>query len=367
MKLINRRQLVFGALGGTLLTAVGTARLAAADATRFLSAADREGGHCLLGIRADGQLNYCLPVPHRAHEARALNDQLAIYFARRPGTQCYVVDMHHGELAGTLVAGSGEHFCGHGCVSDDGRHLFLTTYAYERRMGVVAVHETTPPFRKLTQFDTHGLDPHQLALLPGGDTLVVANGGILTHPDSQRKMLNLDTMAPSLVYLRVPSGELIDQVLPPHHQISLRHLAVNPAGTVVIGAQDHAPGIEAHPHPLVFQHHLGGELRELAAESLDWRRMNQYIASVALSADGHRALTTTPRGNLISLWDLADNRLLGHFPVRDVAGATWAGEENCFLVSNGAGQLVYLRLAPGPHLELAAHAPLHWDNHLATA
>src|SRR5690606_4347165 len=232
--------------------------LLAEDATRFLSAADDDqGGHCLLGIRADGGLNYCLPVPYRAHEARAINDRLAIYFARRPGRQCYVVDMRHGELVSTLQAGEGEHFCGHGCLSGDGQYLFLTTYAYDRRMGVVAVHEAAPPFRKLNQFDTHGLDPHQLALLPGGETLVVANGGILTHPDSEREMLNLDTMAPSLVYLRLQSGELIDQQFPPHHQISLRHLAVNSAGAVVVGAQDHTPGIEANPHPLVFQHQLG--------------------------------------------------------------------------------------------------------------
>jgi hypothetical protein len=358
--------MVFGALGGTVLASIGVARMMAADTTRFLSAADDDkGGHCLLGIRADGGLNYCLPVPYRAHEACALNDRLAIYFARRPGRQCYVVDMRHGELVSTLNAADGEHFCGHGCVSQDGRYMFLTAYAYERHMGVVAVHETAPPFRKLTQFDTHGLDPHQAALLPDSNTLVVANGGILTHPDSQREMLNLDTMAPSLVYLRVQSGELVDQQRPPHHQISLRHLAINSVGTVIIGAQDHTPGMEANPHPLVFQHQLGSDLQELTATSQDWRRMNQYIASVALSPDGNRVLTTTPRGNLISLWDLADNRLIDHFNVRDVAGATWVHDENRFLVSNGVGQLVYLRLTPELRLELAAHVPgLHWDNHL---
>lgn len=365
MRPVTRRRLVLATLGGGLLASVG-ARLNA-DSTRFLSAADDEqGGHCLLGIRADGHLNYCLPVPHRAHEARVLDDQLAIYFARRPGRECYVVDMHHGELMGTLNADEGEHFCGHGCVSEDGQFLFLTTYAYNRRMGVVAVHETRPPFRKLTQFNTHGLDPHQLALLPGGDTLVVANGGILTHPNSQREMLNLDTMAPSLAYLRAQSGELVDQVMPPHHQISLRHLAVSATGLVVVGAQDHTSGIEARPHPLVFQHQQGRALREFPAQPADWRQMNQYIASVALSADGRLALSTTPRGNLISLWDLAGNRLMGHFTVRDVAGAAWVSAENSFMVSNGMGQLVYLRIAPEPHLELATHTPgMHWDNHLA--
>lgn len=362
---IDRRHFIVGALGGTLLATAGAGHLLARDATHFLSAADDEQGrHCLLGLGADGQVNYCLPVPYRAHEALALNNRLAIYFARRPGRESYVVDMERGELVSTLRAESGEHFCGHGCLSADGRHLFLSAYAYDRPMGVVAVHETTPPFRRLTHFDTHGLDPHQLALLPDGETLVVANGGILTHPDTHREMLNLASMDPSLVYLRIASGELVDKQRPPHPHISLRHLAVNSEGTVVIGAQDHAPDQEANPHPLVFQHRLGNSLQELSARAGDWRQMNQYIASVALSADGRLALSTTPRGNLISLWDLADNRLLRHFPVRDVAGASWNEREHSFLVSNGLGQLVYLRLEPEPQLELAAHARhLHWDNH----
>lgn len=363
---LNRRRFLLGAGAGTLLVSVGAAHLVAADATRFLSAADdTDGGHCLLGLNAAGEPTFCLPVPHRAHEAIALNDRLAIYFARRPGRQCYVVDMRAGDLVATLEARAGEHFCGHGCISADGRQLFLTTYAYERRMGVVAVHETAPPFARLNGVDTHGLDPHQLALLPDQKTLVVANGGILTHPDSEREMLNLATMAPSLVYLDTASGHLLEQHTPPHHQISLRHLAVGPDGTVVIGAQDHAEGLEAHPHPLVFQHRFGGELQPFTATAQDWRGMNQYIASIALSADGRLALSTTPRGNSVSLWDMAGNRLLRSFPVRDVAGAAWLGEDNCFLVSNGVGQLVYLRLSPEPALELASRsAHLRWDNHL---
>lgn len=347
-----------------MLATVGAANFTGSS-TRFLSAADdADGGHCLLGLDAAGEPTYCLPVPYRAHEARPLDDRLAIYFARRPGRQCYVVDMRAGALLATLGAQPGEHFCGHGVVSADGRHLFLTTYAFERQMGVVAIHETAPPFARVGQIDTHGLDPHQLALLPNGSTLVVANGGILTHPDSEREMLNLDSMDPSLVYLQLESGELLEQLRPHHHQISLRHLAVSADGTVVIGAQDQTSGLE-NPHPLVFQHRSGGDLRPFDATASEWRQMNQYIASMALSADGRLALSTTPRGNSISLWDMADNRHVRSFPVRDVAGASWVPEQNSFLVSNGLGQMVYLRLQPEPRLELVSRsASLRWDNHL---
>lgn len=362
--MINRRRILLSASAGAVLAAVGAVHFTGSS-TRFLSAADdADGGHCLLGLNAAGEPTYCLPVPYRAHEARPLDDRLAIYFARRPGRQCYVVDMRAGVLLATLEAQPGEHFCGHGVVSADGRHLFLTTYAFERQMGVVAIHETVAPFARVGQIDTLGLDPHQLALLPNGSTLVVANGGILTHPDSEREMLNLDSMDPSLVYLQLESGELLEQLRPHHRQISLRHLAVSADGTVVIGAQDQTSGLEK-PHPLVFQHRSGGELRPFDAAASEWRQMNQYIASMALSADGRLALSTTPRGNSISLWDMAGNRHIRSFPVRDVAGASWVPEQNSFLVSNGLGQMVYLRLQPEPRLELVSRsANLRWDNHL---
>jgi hypothetical protein len=362
--LINRRRLLWGAGAGLVLASAGAVHFTDSS-TRFLSAADEaEGGHCLLGLDAAGEPTYCLPVPYRAHEARALDNRLAIYFARRPGRQCYVVDMRAGTLLATLDAQPGEHFCGHGVVSADSRHLFLTTYAFEREMGVVAIHETAPPFARVGQIDTHGLDPHQLALLPDGATLVVANGGILTHPDSEREMLNLDTMDPSMVYLQLDSGKLLEQLRPSHHQISLRHLAVSADGTVVIGAQDQTSGLE-HPNPLVFQHRLGSELRPFEASASEWRQMNQYIASMALSADGRLALSTTPRGNSISLWDMVGNRHIRSFSVRDVAGASWVPEHNRFLVSNGLGQMVYLHLQPEPRLELISRSvSLRWDNHL---
>lgn len=362
--MINRRQMLLGAGAGGILSVVGIGLYRNGtnpESVQFLSAADTGSEHCLLGFSANGQLAYCLPVPYRAHDARPLDERFAIYFARRPGRHCYIVDMQEKRIAATLVAENGQHFCGHGVLDKDG-HLLLTSYAFERQMGVVNVYEAAAPFRKLREFDTHGLDPHQLAFLPDGETLVVANGGILT---SEREMLDLESMEPSLAYFEAKSGTLLEQVFPPHHQISLRHLAVTPDGSMIVGAQAHTPGIEDSPHPLVFRHRLGGALQELGATAADWRSMDQYIASVAVSADGRFALTTTPRGSLVSLWDLESNRIQKHFSVRDVAGVVWAPEENSFLVSNGVGQLVYVRLRPEPRLELAAHTPqLQWDNHL---
>lgn len=362
---IDRRCLLLGtcALG---LAGAGLAVFAKRQHSLLLSAADQNDQHWLIGLEPDGRTRFRLPVPHRAHDSIWLGAGLAVFFARRPGRETYLVDTNQGRLVATLRPPDGLHYCGHGVLSRDQQHLYMTEYAYERQMGVVGIYQTQPPYARVGEIETGGLDPHQLALMPDGRTLVVANGGILTHPDSAREMLNPDSMAPSLVYLDTRTGRQLEQVKPPHHQISLRHLAVCPDGTVIIGAQDHTPGIEDNPHALVFRHRRGDGLQELATDS--WNRQRQYIASVAVNSDGTLALTTTPRGGLISLWQIPTGASLGHFPVKDVAGAAWVEQEKGFLVSNGLGQLLCLRTTPKPQLLQTGFNPnLQWDNHMSPA
>jgi hypothetical protein len=362
---IDRRRLLLGtcALG---LAGAGFAVLAHREQPLLLSAADRDGQHCLTGLAPDGRTRFRLPVPHRAHDSTWLGDGLAVFFARRPGRETYLVDTTRGQLLTTVHAPDGHHYCGHGVLSHDRQYLYMTEYAYERQMGVVGIYQTRPPFARLGQLDTGGLDPHQLALLPDGRTLVVANGGLLTHPDSEREMLNLNTMDPSLVYLDTQTGQLLEQVKPPHHQTSLRHLAVCPDGTVIVGAQDHAQGMEHDPHALVFRHQRDNKLQALVTDS--WNRQHQYIASVAVNGNGTLAITTTPRGSLLSLWHLPTGTSLSHFPVKDVAGAAWVEQEGGFLVSNGLGQLLCLRTAPHAQLvQTGFNSGMQWDNHMNLA
>jgi hypothetical protein len=363
---IDRRRLLLGGCVLGLAAGAGLAGLARSGRQLLLSAADQDGQHWLLGLEPGGRPRFRLPVPYRAHDSAWLDHGLAAFFARRPGRETYLVDTDRGHLLSTLRSPPGLHFCGHGVLSADNSLLYMTEYAYERRMGVVGIYETRPPFARLGQMDTGGLDPHQLALLPDGRTLVVANGGILTHPDSDREMLNLDTMDPSLVYLELETGRLLDQWKPPHHQTSLRHLAVCPDGSVVVGAQDHAPDLQHDPNPLVFRHQPGGAAQAFSDNA--WQRQHQYIASVALDSSGTLALTTTPIGGLISLWQVQTGGSLGHFPVKDVAGAIWTEQERGFLVSNGLGQLLCLHTAPQPRLVQMRFDPgLQWDNHMRLA
>ena len=83
------------------------------------------------------------------------------------------------------------------------------------------------------------MEPHDIALLGDGRTLIIANGGIRTHPDSGSDELNLAEMQPSLLYVDTETGDLVEQQrLPPAlHQLSIRHLAIAGNDTVVFGCQ----------------------------------------------------------------------------------------------------------------------------------
>ena len=81
---------------------------------------------------------------------------------------------------------------------------------------MIGVYDATDGFRRIGEFPTHGVGPHELLLLDDGRTLAIANGGIETHPDFGRAKLNIATMKPSFVFVDRITGDLIEKhELPP--------------------------------------------------------------------------------------------------------------------------------------------------------
>ena len=100
---------------------------------------------------------------------------------------------------------AGRHLAGHGLFSHDGQRLFTPEYDYEHQRGVLAVRDARD-FHIIDEIDTLGLDPHEVAWLPDGRSLLVANGGIMTHPRNFRRKLNIPTMDPSLCAIDASNG-----------------------------------------------------------------------------------------------------------------------------------------------------------------
>lgn len=348
----------------TLLQLAGSALLVgswpalAAPPTRVYSAATDARGRHFLCCWSEGHLRFQVPSPGRGHDVilhRPSNS--AVFFARRPGRWILVLDADSGNVKAHIKATEGRHFYGHGTFVRNGRYLITAENDYARGgQGVLGVYDSADGFKRLEEMPSGGIGPHQLVTLPDDQTLAVANGGILTLPDSDREMLNLASMQPSLCYVNSLSGQLLGEYRPPHHQLSLRHLDVNDGGQVTIGAQFEGPSNLIHP--LLFQHRGEDQLQPLAAEQPVWQAHRHYIASVACAGD--RVIATSPRGNCISSWHMGRFKSLEKF--NDVAGAAFNSRTREFMTSNGRGQLVTLG---DKTLQLSGRvAGLKWDNHM---
>ena len=367
---LTRRGMLAGALAVAGVAAPGAARaMAGVESGRFLSGADdREGNSWLVGFDDNGDgravVRFRTPLPGRAHHpAPAPGGDFAFAPARRPGDWAAVVDLRDGRLVEMCPAAPGRHFYGHAVFSADGERLFTTENDYDQDRGMVVV-RSTRTLRPLGEFPSGGIGPHQLAWFDDR-RLAVANGGIRTHPSAPRKKLNLDTMRPNLVLLDAATGREEARAIPPHPQLSVRHLDVA-RGMVVAGMQYEGPITDDVPLLLAFDG-ASERLRPLEVPLDVQRKLRQYTASVCADpATGHVAVTC-PRGNLVTFWSLDQKRFVASLRLRDTGGVALDDATREFVVTSGGGDVFRLDAATFEwRREATRRVPgLRWDNHVA--
>ncbi|UYV36600.1 DUF1513 domain-containing protein [Rhodobacteraceae bacterium D3-12] len=350
-----------GFVGG-LLAAGMTPRLSWADAgaPAFLSAARQaDGSFALAGVSADGRVLFRLPLPGRGHAATAHPKRPeAVAFARRPGTFALVLDCAKGTEIARLKAPEGRHFYGHGVFSSSGQILYTAENDYAQGRGVIGVWAARSGYRRVGEFASGGVGPHDIRLLPDQETLVIANGGIETHPESGRSKLNIPVMAPNLSYATL-RGEVVERVRLPQawHKNSIRHLAVSKGGTVAFAMQWQGD-VGEHP-PLLGLHRRGESIRLLTAGADEQARMKGYAGSVAISGDGGEVAISSPRGGLVHVFAIGSGALSGVVEMADVCGLGPA--RGGFCVSAGTGDFGVIS---GGVLQRTASHEVQWDNHL---
>ena len=344
----NRRHFIAGMLASGLVPAPTWAD---AGGPAYLAAAGlRDGSFVLCGIDAALEVVFEIPLPGRGHAAAAHPSKpQAVAFARRPGNFALVIDCMSGRVKATLHAPEGRHFYGHGAFSADGSLLYTTENDYANGIGRIGVWDVALGYVRVDEFASGGVGPHDIKRLPGGDTLVVANGGIDTHPDSGRAKLNIPTMRPNLTYIN--DRRILEQIELSHdmHRNSIRHLAVGSDGRVAFGMQWQGDG-EA---PALVGLHQQGETPLLLDGAED---MHGYIGSIALSDDGSEIAVTSPRAGLVQVFDAATASYTRSIALTDVCGVAAAPED--FIVTSGTG--IVQRLSG----RLNPEKPLMWDNHL---
>ena len=371
---IKRRDallLLAGGLAGSFLPASLRADSADPIAPLYLSArADAGGGYRISGFMGDGASLFDLPLPGRGHSfAVRPGEREAVHFARRPGRFALVVNLAQGAIVRGLETPPERHFYGHGVFSRDGRLLYATENDFDGERGVIGVYDAARAYRRVGELPSHGVGPHEIALLSDGATLVVANGGIATHPDLPRVKLNLPAMAPSLCFADRRSGALQRELRldPALHRLSIRHLAVSPDDTVAVAMQYEGP--QHDRVPLVALQRGEGPLRLVEGPRNVLRAMRNYCGSVCFDASGRTIAVTAPRGNLVTFWDAGAGRYLSSADVADGCGVAPGAGPAEFLASSGQGGVVVIDAHSGTSRPLAVGGleAARWDNHLIAA
>jgi len=362
---VNRRSFLgWGLATGALVTLGGVGGyFYRRPQVAMLSAASSGGNHYGVLLDALGNIIQQAPLPSRAHAATFnTRTQQALFFCRRPGAQLFIVEPERG-LTSTVNSGVGRHFYGHGILTADQRYLLATENDYESGEGVISIRDAERGYQLIEEIPSFGIGPHELAFVDAAtDTLIVANGGLRTHPQHSRVPINLDTMQPNVTFIDWQKGSALSQWQPPMHQLSLRHLTVH-EGTAIIGAQ--YQGAKMDSVPLVFSAGENSPLVSYRANGKFSAEHNQYTASVcAVNSDS--VLISCPKANRVTHW--YQQQLIESVAVRDVAGVAKHKVSNAIYYSSGDGSIGRVEMADRTlnFSPLFTHKGLRWDNHLVT-
>ncbi|MGE0503679.1 MAG: DUF1513 domain-containing protein [Rhizobiaceae bacterium] len=357
--LIDRRTFMAGAGAAFAagLSGRATAALAGTDAL-FAAAFRGHDGAWGVGILTEqGKVVHTVALPARGHDVTF--DPVSgrsVVFARQPGAFLVVFD-HQGRAAPVTIASiAGRHFYGHGVFSPDGALLYATENDFDNAAGMVGVYDASDAFRRVGEFPTYGIGPHELLLLPDGRTLAVANGGIETHPDFGRAELNLATMQPSLTLVDRVTGDLVERhVLETAlHQLSIRHMDIDGSGALWFGCQHRGPDAERPPLVGRLKRGDGPDLIVLPDDALG--AMRNYVGAVAANRQAGTVALSSPQGNALLVLEAASGRLIARRDLAEVCGLASDGAD--FLATTGAGAIVP---AAGEAVMDAEHS---WDNHV---
>ncbi len=324
----------------------------------------------------DEQANVVASVPlgARAHGAAShRHSQRACLFARRPGMFMNTFDRRTPGMHAITEPVSGRHFYGHGAYSQDGNLLFATENDFDGMRGVLGIYDATKGYQRIGELDTAGVGPHEVVRVPGTTLLLIANGGIHTHPDNDREKLNISTMEPNLSLIDARDGKLLARhVLPAElHQVSIRHLACADDGVVWFAGQ--YEGEELAIRGLAGSISIEQSVRSFRAglsrqgltlvdlpETLQ-TRMSHYVSSVAVAGD--YALFTSSKGGVVFQVRRSTARIDQSVSIMDCSGIaplSVSGLDGA-LISSGTGEV--LRLDGDGMTTLAMHT-LQWDNHV---
>ena len=347
---LTRRRLLAAALPAFAVAALGPAAAAPAARQRLATAwrgtaadaqaadgpaaADHVG---IIEIDWDAprlRIAAAQPVPARAHGLVALADGGFAAVAFRPGRWLLRCDGAGGVVQRIDIEDEQPRrtFNGHIECSADGRWLYTTETDPADSSGWIGVRDARS-LRRVAQFGSGGVDPHQLLRARDG-ALVVANGGILR--DAAGRGVELARMDPTLALVAPEAGRLLGQWRLADPRLGLRHVAWSDGGErTLLGI-----GLQA-------EHERADARRDAPALAL-WDGRSLTLPCADASAAGYVGdITSAPGGGFVlsaqkagrSLWwsPAAPERLTRVADLAEPCALTREPDSGAVLIGAGRG------------------------------
>ena len=218
-------------LGAMLLPALSPAHDEDIESTRLLASWLHEARHevGILALTREGtHIFQRIELPTRAHGLCNGLDGSVLVVARRPGDWLLRWYPNSGKTLWHWV-NDDRQLNGHVVTSPEGSHIWTTETDLADAQGHIGVRDAKT-LKKVTEWRTHGMDPHAMLVLPRSmgavpaGALMVANGGIRTHSETGRSHRDITSMDSSLVALHPENGTLLGQWRLDDPRLGIRHL-----------------------------------------------------------------------------------------------------------------------------------------------
>ena len=264
-----------------------------------------------------------------------------IIISRRPENKFFVLDLKKLIISDTIIAPKGRHFYGHGVFSEETKLLYLTenNYKYpDERSGSIGIYSPYKDFKRVGELPSYGIGPHELKVDNNGN-LVVANGGILTHPDYPRVKLNITNIESNITIINKKNGLLKKTIKLPkkNKELSIRHIDIDLNENIYAGCQIYnrkskeflstifkysLKNIEFFEFPKIFQ------------------SMNNYIGTVKFLGEQNFVIASFPRAGKVIVWENKNLNLVSYLNHYDACGLAINPYTQEILVSSGEGKIV---------------------------
>jgi len=252
-------------------------------------------------------------------------DTTAAIFQKR-GPNAAIVELLEGTVR-PFVAGPRRAFYGHGLYDPDARQIYAVEIDTDSCEGMLSVRDAQT-LEVTGEIPTGGKNPHDALLLGDGRTLVVTNGGGALGSDAPG----------SVAFVDLSSRKVVDCVLIPDEKLNAGHVAIGKDGSIAVvsAPRDGLPGATSLGG-LSLRHGAAGSLERMREPRATTDRMIGESLSVAIHEGSGVVAATHPYGGILTLWNLAERRMLRCFELASARGVTVTLDGRYFAVSHGLG------------------------------